>query len=67
MCMSKPKAPKAPPPPAPPPSMETVDPEVASMSDRERRRAMSRFGRQGTLLTSALGTPNTSSKTLLGS
>lgn len=66
MSLSKPSAPKQrayiPPPPTMP---ETIDESVLIAKDRERRRAVSRGGRQSTIVAGNV-TPTSQSKTLLG-
>jgi hypothetical protein len=67
--MCKPKAPKAAPMPPPPQATTPVTEDEAVMreSQRDRRRAASRYGRQATIMAGAAQAPTGQTKTLLGS
>jgi hypothetical protein len=67
MCSaSKPKAQPTPPPPQVQTPV-TEDEAVLRESQRERRRAASRYGRQATIMAGAAQAPTGQTKTLLGS
>lgn len=67
MCSaSKPKAQPMPPPPQATTPV-TEDEAVLRESQRERRRAASRYGRQATIMAGAAQAPTAQTKTLLGS
>lgn len=66
MCLSTPKVPS---PPPPPPPVAADDPEIRARQEAERRRLRQARGRQSTILTSALGDPNSgnsNARSLLG-
>lgn len=65
MCMSRPKPPPAPVMPTVM-SPEVIDQAALDTKARERRRLMSRSGRQSTILAGAGTPPTAGAKTLLG-
>jgi hypothetical protein len=70
MCLSRPKMPKAPDPVAPPPMYvpEGTDEQVVRSRDRQRLRARAAYGRQSTIVGSAIGpvAPTSQQKQLTG-
>lgn len=67
--MCRPKAPKASPMPPPPQATTPVteDEAVLRESQRERRRAAGRYGRQATIMAGNAMAPTGQTKTMLGS